>query len=70
MEREAAYSRKAYWKSARHASVQRAVSNKKLAQAGYYSILNRYEFLHLCAWTAVYRPVRTVVWEVSHSTYG
>lgn len=45
---EAAYSRKAYWKSARHASVQMAISNKRLAQAGYFSILDRYESLHLC----------------------
>lgn len=45
---EVAYSRKAYWKSARHASVQMAISNKRLAQAGYYSILDRYESLHLC----------------------
>ena len=46
--REVAYSRKAYWRSARHASVQTAISNKRLAQAGYYSILDRYESLHLC----------------------
>lgn len=43
---EVAYSRKAYWRSARHASVQAAISNERLAQAGYYSILDRYEFLH------------------------
>lgn len=58
---EAAYSQKAYWKSDRHASVQMAISNKRLAQAGYYSILDRYESLHLCDWTAVYKAVRTVV---------
>lgn len=45
---EVAYSRKAYWKSARHASVQMAISNKRLAQAGYYSIFDRYVSLHLC----------------------
>lgn len=43
---EVAYSRKAYWRSARHASVQAAISNERLAQAGYYSILDRYESLH------------------------
>ena len=43
---EAAYSRKAYWRTARHPSVQWAISNKRLAQAGYYSILDRYESLH------------------------
>ena len=46
--REVAYSQKAYWKSAAHASVQMAISSKRLAQAGYYSILDRYESLHLC----------------------
>ena len=45
---EAAYSRKAYWRSAKHASVNTAISSKRLAQAGYYSILDRYESLHLC----------------------
>ena len=43
---EVAYSRKAYWRSARHASVQAAISNERLAQAGYDSILDRYESLH------------------------
>ena len=33
---EVAYSRKAYWRSAAHASVQTAISSKRLAQAGYY----------------------------------
>ena len=45
---EVAYSRKSYWRSAHHASVNAAISNKRLAQAGYYSILDRYESLHLC----------------------
>ena len=45
---EAAYSQKAYWRTAHHPSVQWAISNKRLAQAGYYSILDRYESLHLC----------------------
>ena len=45
---EVAYSRKSYWRSSAHASVNAAISNKRLAQAGYYSILDRYESLHLC----------------------
>ena len=44
---EAVYSRKSYWRTARHPSVQWAISNKRLVQAGYYSILDRYESLHL-----------------------
>ena len=28
--------------------VHRAISTERLAQAGYYSILDRYESLHLC----------------------
>ena len=43
-----AYSRKAYWRCAKHACVNEAISSKRLAQAGYYSILDRYESLHLC----------------------
>ena len=45
---EVAYSRKAYWRSARHATVQKAISNERLVRAGYYSILDRYESVHLC----------------------
>ena len=45
---EVAYSRKAYWRCAKHASVNIAISSKRLVQAGYYSILDRYESLHLC----------------------
>ena len=44
---EVAYSRKAYWRAAKHAGVQTAISNKRLAQAGYESILDRYESLRL-----------------------
>ena len=29
-------------------TVNRAISKERLAQAGYYSILDRYESLHLC----------------------
>jgi group II intron reverse transcriptase/maturase len=45
--REVAYSRKSYWRCSAHASVQAAISNKRLAQAGYFSILDQYESLHL-----------------------
>ena len=40
--------RKAYWHMAKNGHVQRALSKERLAQAGYYSILDRYESLHLC----------------------
>lgn len=40
--------RKDYWHMARNGHVQRAISKERLAQAGYYSILDRYESLHLC----------------------
>ena len=43
-----AYSRKAYCRCAKHACVNEAISSKRLAQVGYYSILDRYESLHLC----------------------
>ena len=40
--------RKAYWYMAKNGHVQRAISKERLAQAGYYSILDRYESLYLC----------------------
>lgn len=40
--------RKAYWHMAKNGHVQRAITKERLAQAGYYSILDRYESLHLC----------------------
>ena len=40
--------RKAYWHLAKNGHVQRAISTERLVQAGYYSILDRYESLHLC----------------------
>ena len=46
--REVAYSRKAYWRCANYASVNMAITNVRLAQAGYYSLSDRYESLHLC----------------------
>ena len=44
---EVVYSGKAYWRTAHHPNVQWAISNKRLAQAGYYSILDQYESVHL-----------------------
>ena len=44
---EVAYSRKSYWRCSKHASVNMGISNKRLAQAGYFSILDQYESLHL-----------------------
>ena len=43
------------------------ITNEKLAQAGYFDFPAYYELIrkmHLYGWTAVYRSVRTVVWEV------
>ncbi len=40
--------RKAYWHMSRNGHVQRAISKERLVQAGYMSILDRYESLHLC----------------------
>ena len=40
--------RKAYWHMAKNGHVQRAISKERLALAGCYSILDRYESMHLC----------------------
>lgn len=40
--------RKAYWHMAKNGHVQRAISKERLALAGCYSILDRYESVHLC----------------------
>ena len=45
---EVAYSQKSYWRSAKHASVNMAITSKRLARAGYFSLSDRYESLHLC----------------------
>ena len=42
------YSRKSYWRSAKHAVVNMAITSKRLARAGYISLSDRYESLHLC----------------------
>ena len=36
------YCRKAYWHMAKNGHVQRALSKERLAQTGYYRILDRY----------------------------
>ena len=40
--------RKGYWAVAGSGILTHALTNERLAQAGYYSILNRYESLHSC----------------------
>lgn len=40
--------RKGYWAVAGSGILQHTITNERLAQAGYYSILDRYESLHLC----------------------
>ncbi len=41
-------SQKGYWAVAGSGILTHTITNKRLAQAGYYSILNRYESLYLC----------------------
>ncbi|MCF6095319.1 group II intron reverse transcriptase/maturase [Microaerobacter geothermalis] len=40
--------RKGYWAIAGSGILTHTITNKRLAQVGYYSILDRYESLHLC----------------------
>ncbi len=62
-------SRLGYWRIAGSPVLECSITNERLAAAGYFSILNCYESLHSCDWTAVYRSVRTVVWEVGSPIY-
>jgi RNA-directed DNA polymerase len=39
---------KGYWRAAGSPIRKCPITNERLAQAGYYSILSRYESLHLC----------------------
>ena len=41
-------SRKGYWRVADTTTLKRAISNERLAAAGYFSIAGYYESLHLC----------------------
>ena len=54
-------SRLGYWRIAGSPVLKGSITNARLAAAGYFSILRYYESLHLCGWTDMYRPVRTVV---------
>ena len=62
-------SRLGYWRIAGSPVLECSITNERLEAAGYFSILNCYESLHSCDWTAVYRSVRTVVWEVGSTIY-
>ncbi len=56
-----AKSRRGYWFTAGTSSVERAISNEKLARAGYYDLSEAYERIRsACIGCAVYRMVRTV----------
>lgn len=44
---EIAYSRKGYWRIAKNGNLHSALTNERLARAGYYSLSERYESLHL-----------------------
>ena len=39
---------KAYWNATGSSVFQLSITNERLVQAGYYSIFDRYESLHLC----------------------
>ena len=67
---EWANSRKGYWRIADSYILHRSLTNEYLASVGYDDTLNRYKVLHSNYWTAVYRTVRTVVWEVGYSING
>ena len=54
-------SRLGYWRIAGSPVLKGSITSARLAAAGYFSILRYYESLHLCGWTDMYRPVRTVV---------
>ena len=41
-------SRKGYWAIAGSGILKTTITNERLVQAGYYSILDRYESLHSC----------------------
>ena len=42
------YSRLGYWRIAGSPVLKCSITNERLAAAGYFSILNYYESLHLC----------------------
>ena len=59
--RMAANCRRGYWFTVGTSTVSRAISNERLARAGYLSLSLAYESIHSdCVGRAVYRTVRTV----------
>ena len=59
--RMAAMSRRGYWFTVQTGAVKRAISNERLARAGFFDLSLAYESIQLaCVGRAVYRTVRTV----------
>ncbi len=57
----AAMSRKGYWRTVETTTVKRAMSNERLARAGYFDLSKAYESINTaCVGRAVYRTVRAV----------
>ena len=59
--RMAANSRRGYWFTVKTGAVTRAITNERLARAGYFELSPAYESIQsACIGRAVYRTVRTV----------
>jgi hypothetical protein len=57
----AAMSRRGYWITVKTGAVERAISNERLARAGFFDLSLAYESIQsACVGRAVYRTVRTV----------
>jgi hypothetical protein len=57
----AAYSRRGYWFTVETGAVKRAITNERLASAGFFDLSLAYESIQSdCIGRAVYRTVRTV----------
>jgi group II intron reverse transcriptase/maturase len=57
----AAMSRRGYWFTVKTGAVERAISNERLARAGFFDLSLAYESIQsVCVGRAVYRTVRTV----------
>ena len=57
----AAMSRRGYWFTVETGAVKRAISNERLARAGFFDLSLAYESIQpACVGRAVYRTVRTV----------
>ena len=61
---EWANTRKSYWHTAHSWVLSTTITNDRLELRGYADISKKYETVHSNYRTAVYRTVRTVVWEV------